>query len=264
MKENHQNFGFIGFGCEPSDQNRSVFCEVLSEQTGLLEPFIRFNSLIMLMLLSENKHWSERFWVRTGGKAEQDVSEHLGSGRVGSAAGPPRLLVVDGEVVEQSVRRAGVARRGPGSGSRPAVAMVTTADSQVPGQLDLHLEQNLPVLQEKKRDSDSVHLYTKPVLILLEEIFVSGSLRGSAEVLLRFWTRLKLNSVQNRSLVSELKETQEPRRVIRGRTQQNRNLIGPIRRISSWLFNQHQLAVLFVLLDLKRPGYHWKNNCKCF
>lgn len=56
MKENHQNFGFIGFGCEPSDQNRSMFCEVLSEQTGLLEPFIRFNSLIMLMLLSENKH----------------------------------------------------------------------------------------------------------------------------------------------------------------------------------------------------------------
>lgn len=138
------------------------------------------------MLLSENKHRSdsERFRVRTGGKAEQDVPEHLGSGRAGSATGPPRFLVVDGEVVERSVWRAGVARRG--SGSQPAVAMVTTADSQVPGQLDLHLEQNLPVLQEKKKNSDSVHLYTKPVLILLEEIFVSDSLMGSGKVLLRF------------------------------------------------------------------------------
>lgn len=84
-----------------------------------------------------------------------------------------------------------MARRGPGSGARPAVTMVTTADSQVPGQLDLHLEQNLPVLQEKKRDSDSIHLYTKPVLILLEEIFVSGSLRGSAEVLNSAETKLR-------------------------------------------------------------------------
>lgn len=68
---------------------------------------------------------------------------------VASAAGPPWLLVVNGEVVQRGVGRAGVhgeVRVGPGY----RVAMVTAAHSQVARQMDLQLEPHLSVLEEPR------------------------------------------------------------------------------------------------------------------
>lgn len=66
-----------------------------------------------------------------------------------SAAGPRRLLVVDGQVVERDVRRAGVPRGPPPSWAGPViVARVITAQSQVARQRDLHLKPHLSALRE--------------------------------------------------------------------------------------------------------------------
>lgn len=71
------------------------------------------------------------------------------------AAGPRRLLVVDGEVVERDVRGAGVPRRPPPSWAGPViVAQVITAESQVARQRDLHLKPHLSALREEEEGEE--------------------------------------------------------------------------------------------------------------